>query len=81
MIFTTAFLTWALVPLMHEKAVFIFFIVWPSFEIINKILYRKELPCPYCGFDATWYRRDVKVARKIVKNFWDKKNTPQEVTQ
>lgn len=39
-------------------------------EIANKMLYRKEIPCPYCGFDATWYRRDVTVANQKVKDYW-----------
>ena len=34
--------------------------------------YRKEIPCPHCGFDASWYKKDVKIARRLVKEFWDK---------
>lgn len=59
-----------LYPLMGLKASFLFFPVWLCFELSNKLLYRKELPCPYCGFDPTWYRRDVRVANKMVKDFW-----------
>jgi len=68
----SAFLTWCLFPLMEFNAAFVVFIVWPVFEMVNKSLYRKEIPCPYCGFDATWYRRDVKMARKKVSEFWEK---------
>jgi len=75
--FTTAIFTYALFPLIGAKAVFTFFLLWPAFEILNKSLYRKELPCPHCGFDATWYKRDVKVARRLVKEFWDKKEQTQ----
>ncbi len=64
------FLSWALFPIMGVKSVLLVFPVWMTFEIINKILYRREIPCPYCGFDATWYRRDVKVANRMVKDFW-----------
>jgi hypothetical protein len=64
------FLTWALWPWMGFKALSMGFIVWAVFEGVNKILYRKEIPCPYCGFDATWYRRNVKIARKKVDEFW-----------
>ncbi len=67
-----------LYPLMKLKVVFVLFIVWAIFETVKKILYRKEVPCPYCGFDATWYRRDVKVAKKMVENFWDEKNSSNE---
>lgn len=43
--------------------------MWAIFEFVKKSLYRKELTCPTCGFDPTWYRRDVKMAREKVKNF------------
>ena len=58
------------VPLVGVKAALLFFPVWMAIEISNKLLYRKDIPCPYCGFDATWYRRDVTVANKKVKDFW-----------
>jgi hypothetical protein len=66
---------WLLFPLMGVKAVLLAFPIWMLVEVANKLLYRKEVACPYCGFDATWYRRDVKVANKIVKEFW-KQNYP-----
>jgi hypothetical protein len=56
-------------PLMNFKGSIWYVIVWGAFEGFNKMLYRKELPCPYCGFDATWYRRDVRIARKKVEEF------------
>ena len=67
------FLAWAFYPIMGLKSLCLVFILWPSFEVANKILYRKEIPCPYCGFDATWYRRDVKVAKQKVEEFWSEK--------
>ena len=45
-------------------------VVWTIFEVTNKIFYRKDVPCPSCGFDATWYRRDVKMAKNKVEQFW-----------
>lgn len=45
-------------------------VIWTIFEVTNKVLYRKEVPCPSCGFDATWYRRDVKMAKNKVEQFW-----------
>ena len=65
---------------MKAKVVFLFFPVWLAFELGNKLLYRKELPCPYCGFDPSWYRRDVTVAKKMVQNFWQT-NYPDLVGQ
>lgn len=64
-------LIWALYPFIGAKSVVSVFVLWLGFEIINKMLYRKGIPCPYCGFDATWYRRDVKVAHQKVRDYWE----------
>ena len=69
-------LAWLLFSWMGIKALSLFFVVWIVFEVVNKMLYRKEIPCPYCGFDATWYRRDVRVARKKVEEFWKNQKLP-----
>jgi ribosomal protein L37E len=65
---------------MKERVLFLFFFFWAIGECIRKILHRKEIPCPHCGFDMTWYRRDVRIAKKIVEDFWKKnpRNTPKE---
>lgn len=63
-------LSWLFYPIVGPESVFAVFLVWTIFEMVNKMLYRKEIPCPYCGFDATWYRRDVKKANELVKDFW-----------
>lgn len=63
-----------LFPLMGIKCFFIFFIVWAVFELSIRTDFKKQVPCPHCGFDATWYKKDVKVARQLVKDFWDQKN-------
>ena len=76
----TATLGYFLFPLMKAKVVFLFFPVWLVFELGNKLLYSRELPCPYCGFDPSWYRRDVTVAKKMVQNFWQT-NYPDLVGQ
>ncbi|MBF0313808.1 MAG: hypothetical protein HQK50_03205 [Oligoflexia bacterium] len=60
-------------PFMGLRALFIFFIVWGVAETILKLFFRKEIPCPYCGFDATWYKRDVRVAKRLVEEFWKNK--------
>lgn len=73
-------LIWSLSSLMGAKALFMVFPVWLCFELGNKLLYRRELPCPYCGFDPSWYRRDVTVANKMVKNFWQE-NYPDLVNK
>ena len=78
-VFST-FLSFIAFPLMGMKSIFFVFPVWMIWEIANKMLYRKDIPCPYCGFDATWYRRDVKVANQKVKDFW-RDNYPELSTK
>ena len=51
------------------KGALCFPIIWAIFETIHSSLYRKDLNCPYCGFDATWYKKDVKIARAKVEEF------------
>lgn len=78
----SASLGWLLFPLMGVKSLALLFVVWIGFEVVNKLLYRKEIACPYCGFDATWYKRDVRVAKRKVEEFWKEKkidNTVQNI--
>lgn len=72
----SAAITTFLFPIIGAKSIFSVVVVWPIFEGVNKLLYRKDIICPYCGFDATWYRRDVKVANQKVQDFW-KQNYPE----
>lgn len=44
-------------------------LIWGMFEITHKMLYRKDVKCQYCGFDPTWYKKDIKVARAQVEQF------------
>jgi hypothetical protein len=44
-------------------------IVWAIFESTRASLYRKDLKCPFCGFDPAWYQKDVKIARQKVEEF------------
>ena len=76
----SAALVWILFDWMGAKALFLTFPVWLCFELCNKLFYRKELSCPYCGFDPSWYRRDVRVAHKMVQQFWQK-NYPELVAK
>ena len=73
MALTTSFLVLLTYPIMGHRSLYLFFMVWAAFEISLRTFFRKEIPCPHCGFDASWYQRDVKVARRLVKEFWDKK--------
>ena len=71
----TAFATWTLFDWLEWKTLGVYFIIWAGFEFTRKVAYRKELKCPSCGFDATWYRKDVRIARKQVEDFV--KDNPQ----
>ena len=62
-----------LFPIMGVKSFFMFFVTWAVFELAVRTDYKKQIACPHCGFDATWYKRDVKVARQLVKDFWIQK--------
>ncbi len=44
-------------------------IIWIIFDSSYKSLYRKDLKCPYCGFDPAWYKKDVKFTRQKVEEF------------
>lgn len=60
-------------PLFAEKSFFWPILVWVGMEFAKRARYRKEIPCNYCGFDAAWYKKDVKVARRLALEFWEKK--------
>lgn len=75
---TGLFLSVVTFPLLKAAAFFSIFVAWGVAEFAVRTLFRKEIPCPHCGFDASWYKRDVKVARKKVKEFWQEKGFFQE---
>lgn len=56
-------------PWINWKGVMSLPLIWAIFESIHSSLYRKELRCPYCGFDPSWYKKDVKFARQKVEEF------------
>lgn len=56
-------------PFLSWKGAMSLPLIWGLFESIHKSLYRKDLKCPYCGFDPKWYKKDVKLARQKVEEF------------
>ena len=74
---SSAVVSMALYPFMGLRSLFSFFVLWAGFELTIRYLFRKEIPCPYCGFDASWYKKDVKVARKLVDEFWQAQEASQ----
>ena len=62
--FTAATSSW-----FSWKGAFALPLIWAIFESLHKSLYRKDLKCPYCGFDPTWYKKDVTLARRKVEEF------------
>lgn len=69
-VLVTGFITALSFPWAGLKGLFAFFPVWLGFEMVRRALFSREVPCPHCGFDASWYKRDVKVARQRVAEFW-----------
>ncbi len=61
-------------PWIGLAGVFSFFLYWAGFEAFLRLTFKKEIPCPHCGFDAAWYKRDVRIAKSKVKEFWMAKN-------
>jgi len=49
------------------------FVTWSIFEGVRRALFKREIPCPHCGFDASWYKRDVREAKRLVSQFWQNK--------
>ncbi|MFP5459863.1 MAG: hypothetical protein ACLGG7_14090 [Bacteriovoracia bacterium] len=67
MVLVTVILTWSLFDWLEWKTLASFFFLWAGYEFSRKLLYRRELKCTVCGFDPTWYRRDIRVARRQVE--------------
>lgn len=68
LVLTLAFTFFAF-PYLSWKGAMSLPVIWALFESIHKSLYRKDLRCPYCGFDPKWYKKDVKLARQKVEEF------------
>ena len=65
----TLVFTAATYPYLEWKGAMSLPIIWGVFESIHKSLYRKDLKCPFCGFDPKWYKKDIKLARQKVEEF------------
>lgn len=64
-----------LFPFFGVESFVTFFAIWGVFELAIRSDFKKQVACPHCGFDATWYKKDVKVARQKVAEFWAQKQT------
>ena len=65
----TLVFTYLTFPWLSWKGAMSLPVIWMLFESIHKSLYRKDLKCPFCGFDPKWYKKDVKLARQKVEEF------------
>lgn len=65
----TIVFTYLTFPWLSWKGAMSLPVIWMMFESIHKSLYRKDLKCPFCGFDPKWYKKDVKLARQKVEEF------------
>jgi len=74
----TLMITAALYEWVELRGLLSFFPLWMGFEGIRRMLFSRQVPCPHCGFDASWYKRDVKVARRLVGEFWGDKQSEKD---
>ncbi|MFA5583193.1 MAG: hypothetical protein WDA09_03180 [Bacteriovoracaceae bacterium] len=65
----SAFVSMILFPWFGASSFFSTIFIWGLFEGTYKSLYRRDLVCPYCGFDPKWYKKDVKFARQKIEDF------------
>ena len=72
-VFMAVALTGLLYPLTGMRGLFFIFPLWMGYEWIVRARFRREIPCPHCGFDASWYQRDLRITRAKVKDFWAEK--------
>ena len=70
----TGIVTALLWPWAGVRGLLVFFPIFMGFEALRRMLFSRDIPCPHCGFDASWYKRDVKVARQLVDDFWSKQD-------
>lgn len=77
----TVVLVMGLYPWMGLKSAWLFFMVWGIYECVLRMLFKKQVPCPHCGFDASWYQKDVKVARQKVAEFWQAQNPENQISE
>jgi hypothetical protein len=54
--FISLVLSMILYPFLGPRSVVVFFLVWGVMEFSKRVLFKKEIPCPHCGFDATCKR-------------------------
>lgn len=79
MLMLTIVTTAILYPFMNMAGIFSFFLYWAGFEATLRLTFKKEIPCPHCGFDAAWYKKDVRIAKSKVKEFWQLKQGHAEI--
>jgi hypothetical protein len=65
-------------PWTGFKGLFLALPLWAAFEFIYRAKARQSLVCPSCGFDPYLYKHDVKLARKKVEQFFEKKKQPSQ---
>ncbi len=78
---TSVVVSFLLYPFLGVRSFISFFFLWGVFELAVRSQFKKEVPCPHCGFDATWYKKDVKVAKKLVQDFWQNKTEPRQFSE
>ncbi len=65
--------TLLLYPILGIKIFVVFLFSASIMELIKRLFFKNEIPCPHCGFDASWYRKNLNITRKKVEDFWENK--------
>ena len=74
-VIASVFFFMVLFPFMEGNSFYLGFVIWIGAEAVVRLRFKKEIPCPHCGFAATWYKRDVNVAKKLVSQFWQQQES------
>lgn len=69
-IIIAVFAAWSLYSAMGMAVFFLYPFIWMVMEFSKKSIYRKEVKCPHCGFDAICYVRDVRKAKALIKQHY-----------
>ena len=77
----TAFFTLVTWPLFEFKGVVSFVPFWMIFETYFRLKLRTLLPCPNCGFDPYLLLQNVDLAKKEVKEHWERKLAPLKAAE
>ncbi len=60
-------------PLFGFSGIALYLVYWTVFEFFYRLRKRQALVCESCGFDPFLYKQDVVMARKALRQHWEKR--------